>query len=180
MTNVLCDNAEIKVNYLDKDAPEKLGNFLSSYLKKDTVIVCIGTDKCIGDSVGPLVGTFLSKENYPYPVIGTLNFPTHAVNINRVLDDVYKTYPNHFIIAVDACISHEDSIGDIQIKLGPVHPGKGVGKVLPEVGDISIVASVDTIDGCDMFSMRSIRLSFIMEISEIIKNAFIYANSIKT
>lgn len=180
MTNALYDATGIKVNYLDKNASEKLGEFLSNYLKKDTVIVCIGTDKCIGDSVGPLVGTFLSKEDYPYPIVGTLNFPTHAVNLNRVLEDVYETYPNHFIIAVDACISNEDSVGDIQIKLGPVHPGKGVGKTLPQVGDISLVAAVDTIESCDIFSMRSIRLSFIMELSEIIKNAFIHANNMKT
>lgn len=175
----LSDNIGIKVNYEDKDAYKTLGNFLSEFLQENTIIVCIGTDKCIGDSVGPLVGSFLTKEDFPYPVIGTLDFPTHAVNIDKVLDDAYNTYKNHFVIAVDACIGHKDAIGDIQIKLGPVHPGKGVGKTLPQVGDISIVAAVDTIDNCDIFSMRSIRLSFIMNISEVIKDAFLYANSIK-
>lgn len=177
--NSLSDNIGVRVNYLDKDASEKLGAFLSEFLHEKTIIVCIGTDKCIGDSVGPLVGSFLTNEDYSYPVIGTLDFPTHAVNIKTVLEDVYTDYPNHFVIAVDACIGHEDSIGDIQVKLGPVYPGKGVGKTLPKVGDISVVAAVDALDNCDVFSMRSIRLSFVMKLSEVIRDAFLYANNIK-
>ncbi|MEG0371901.1 MAG: spore protease YyaC [Clostridium sp.] len=178
--NSLSGNTGIRVNYLDKNAVEKLGIFLSDFIKDNTIIVCIGTDKCIGDSVGPLVGTLLTKENYPHPVVGTLDFPTHAVNLQSVLNHVYDSYPDHFVIAVDACIGLEDAIGDIQVKYGPVHPGKGVGKTLPKVGDISIVAVVDTIDNCDIFSMRSIRLSFIMQLSETIRDAFIYAENLKT
>ncbi|KMT22770.1 spore protease YyaC [Clostridium cylindrosporum] len=180
MTSSISDNIGVRVNYLDKDAVEKIGTFLSEFLKENTIIVCIGTDKCIGDSVGPLVGTFLTKEDYPFPVVGTLEFPTHAVNLDKVLSHVYETYPDHFVIAVDACIGNEDAIGDIQVKFGPVHPGKGVGKTLPKVGDISVVAVVDTIDNCDIFSMRSIRLNFIMQLSETIKDAFILANNMKT
>lgn len=179
MTNSSYNITKLKINYLDKDASEKLGCFLAKYLNKNTIIVCIGTDKCIGDSIGPLVGNFLSKENFPLPVIGTLDHPVHAVNLDETLEYIYNEYPKHFIIAVDACISHDDSIGDIRIKTGPVHPGKGVGKKLPTIGDISIIASVDTIDSSSMFSMRNIRLSLIMKLSEIIKNAFIYGASLK-
>ncbi|WP_442878409.1 spore protease YyaC [Clostridium sp.] len=180
MAKKLSDTTGIRVNYLDNDAVEKLGTFLSDYIKENTIIVCIGTDKCIGDSVGPLVGTFLTKESYPYPVVGTLEFPAHAVNLETVLEHIYDVYPDHFVIAIDACIGLEDAIGDIQVKFGPVHPGKGVGKTLPKVGDISIIAVVDTIDNCDIFSMRSIRLSFIMQLSEIIKDAFIFARDLKS
>ena len=35
-------------------------------------IVCIGTDKCIADSLGPLVGTMLTKNNICIDVYGTL------------------------------------------------------------------------------------------------------------
>lgn len=174
MTNSSYNITKFKINYLDKDSYKKIGSFLAKYLNKNTIIICIGTDKCIGDSIGPLVGNFLVKEDFPLPVIGTLDHPVHAVNISKTLEYIYKNYPDHFIIAVDACISQDDSIGDIRIKEGPVHPGKGVGKKLPTIGDVSIIASVDTIDSSSIFSMRNIRLNLIMKLSEVIKNAFLY------
>lgn len=47
-------------------------------------------------------------------------------------------------------------------------PGKGVGKKLPQIGHYSIVGIVDKIDENNRFSFNSIRLSFILELAEII------------
>lgn len=174
MINSLYNNIKLKINYLDKNVLKELGSFLSSYLDKNPIIVCIGTDKCIGDSIGPLTGTLLEKENFPFPIIGTLNNPVHAVNLNNTLNYIKTNYPNRFIIAIDACIGYEDNIGDIRIKSGPVHPGKGVGKSLPSIGDISIIASVDSLENSNIFSTRNIRLNLIMNLSETIKDALIY------
>ncbi|KPU44629.1 hypothetical protein OXPF_17120 [Oxobacter pfennigii] len=165
----------IRVSYTDKDAVSTLGKFISSFFNTKTIIVCIGTDKCIGDCLGPLVGTLLLNKNFSYPVIGTLDFPAHAVNLEKVISEINEKHRNSFIIAVDACLGQADCIGDIQIKLGPVHPGKGVGKALPKVGDISIVGVVDSIDVSDIFSIRSIRLNLIMKMAEIISSAIIEA-----
>jgi putative sporulation protein YyaC len=59
--------------------------------------------------------------------------------------------------------------------MGPVHPGKGVGKKLPQIGDISIVGVVDTIDNSDLFSIKNIRLNFIMNMAELISESLIRA-----
>ena len=56
----------------------------------------------------------------------------------------------------------------IQIREGPILPGKGVGKKLPQIGHYSIVGIVDKIDENNRFSFNSIRLSFILELAEII------------
>lgn len=169
------DNPGIRLNYIEENAVEKLGKHISNFIDKDTLILCIGTDKCIGDCLGPLVGTFLKNNNFPYPVIGTLDHPAHAINLDSVIKDIYSTYPNYFVIAIDACIGYDDCIGDIQVKIGPVHPGKGVGKVLPHVGDISIVGVVDTVATTDIFSIRNIRLNFIMKMADIISKSLLYA-----
>lgn len=169
------DSLGIRINYLDKDALVDLANHLRQYLNERTLIICIGTDKCIGDCLGPLVGSFLQKNKFPYPVIGTLDKPAHAVNLDQVLKNIKKQFSEHFIIAVDACLGYETCIGDIQVKPGPVHPGKGVGKVLPHVGDISIVGVVDTIDNSDLFSIKNIRLNFIINMAETIAKALILA-----
>lgn len=173
-------NIGITVNYKDIDAYKKLGKILSDFLDNNTILVCIGTDKCIGDCIGPLVGSFLTKEKFPYPVFGTLDTPIHALNIKDSINNINSIYPKAFTIAIDACVGMEEDIGNIQIRFGPIYPGKGVGKKLPTVGSLSVVASVDTIDNTEFFSMGSIRLNFIMRLSEIIKDAFLYASNVKT
>lgn len=164
-----------RVNYLDSNASLALSEYLSQFINDNTLIICIGTDKCIGDCLGPLVGTSLIKNNFPYPVIGTLENPAHAINLESIIINIKKKYPNHFIIAIDACLGYEECIGDIQVRLGPVHPGKGVGKSLPRVGNLSIVGVVDSIDNSDFFPIKNTRLSFIMNMAEVISQSLIMA-----
>ena len=93
--------------------PSNLIFEIKNYINKDTVIVCIGTDKCIGDCLGPLVGSILTENFFPLPVYGTLSSPIHALNISERLDEIYSTHPNASIIGVDACLGDEDDIGEI-------------------------------------------------------------------
>lgn len=176
MPNSNIDSVGIRLNYEDENASEMLGQYLSSFIKEKTLIVCIGTDKCIGDCLGPLVGTLLCKSDFPHPVIGTLERPAHAINLETVIKGIKSKYPDYFVIAIDACLGYDDCVGDIQVKMGPVHPGKGVGKTLPRVGDISIVGVVDTIDNSDLFSIRNIRLNFVMKMSEVIAKALLLSS----
>lgn len=163
------------VNYKKTNAYVNIGYFLKSYLTIDTVIVCIGTDKFIGDCLGPLVGTFLKDKNFPLPVYGTIENPIHALNIKDKLNNIYRLHPNSNIIGIDACLGEESSIGDIHIRSSPIHPGKGVGKTLPEVGDSSIVGIVDCIDDSNLFTSKSIRLHFIMEMAKVISSSIVYS-----
>jgi putative sporulation protein YyaC len=146
---------------------------IKSYITKDTVIVCIGTDKCIGDCLGPLVGSILTENFFPLPVYGTLSSPIHALNIDERLDEIYSNHPNASIIGVDACLGDADDIGKIRIRDHAIHPGKGVGKELPEVGIASIIGIVDSSDNSEFFFSRSIRLSFVMNMAKIISRVFI-------
>jgi putative sporulation protein YyaC len=164
----------LRLNYKN-DNTDELSKELSKYIKDNAVIVCIGTDKCIGDALAPIVGTMLQEYKFPYPVYGTLEYPTHAINLEDRLKEIKKKHPNAFIIAIDACLGHSEYIGDIQLKYSPVHPGKGVGKQLPEVGDISIVGVVDSIDVSDIFSIRSIRLFLVHKMAKFITQALIKA-----
>lgn len=148
---------------------------IKNHITKDTVIVCIGTDKCIGDSLGPLVGSILTENFFPLPVYGTLSSPIHALNINERLDEIYANHPNASIIGVDACLGDEEDIGAIRIRDYAIHPGKGVGKELPEVGIASVIGIVDSSDNSEFFFSRSIRLSFIMNMAKIISRVFIEA-----
>lgn len=148
---------------------------IKNKINKDTVIVCIGTDKCIGDCLGPLVGSILTENFFPLPVYGTLSSPIHALNISERLDEISANHPNASIIGVDACLGDEDDIGNIRIRDYAIRPGKGVGKELPEVGIASVIGIVDSSDSSELFFSRSIRLSFIMNMAKTISRVFIEA-----
>ncbi|MEQ8197298.1 MAG: DUF1256 domain-containing protein, partial [Clostridiaceae bacterium] len=64
---------KVKVNYKGTMSYYELAYFLKDFITKKTVIICIGTDKCIGDCLGPLVGTLLEDTLVPIPVYGTLS-----------------------------------------------------------------------------------------------------------
>lgn len=164
-----------KIHYNDYNSYYNIAIKLENYIKENTIIICIGTDKCIGDCLGPLVGTLLIESNFPLPVYGTLESPIHALNIKEKLNHINKLHPNSTIIGIDACLGEDESIGEIHIRDYPVHPGKGVGKSLPEVGDASIIGVVDSSDTSIFFTNRSIRLYLIMEMAKTISKSIIYS-----
>ncbi|ADL69686.1 spore protease YyaC [Thermoanaerobacterium thermosaccharolyticum] len=156
---------ELRVKYDDRDAIKLISAYLAEHLNFDSVILCIGTDKCIGDSLGPIVGDMLSKMVNGINVYGTLKNPIHAINLEENIAYIKRKHPYSNIIAVDACLGDKDNIGKISIKKSPIYPGKGVGKVLPAVGDISIIG---VIDAFDIIPVHNTRLGFVFEMAEVI------------
>lgn len=165
----------IRVNYQFPRSAEILAEALRQIATDSTVLVCIGTDRCIGDALGPLVGTILQQKGFPLPLYGTLDKPLHAVNLEASLEQIQILHPNAFFIAVDACLGEEQMIGTLHIKKGPIFPGKGVGKKLPGIGHMSVMGTVDKIYNGDPLSIHNIRLSLIMNMANVIANAFLMA-----
>ena len=157
-----------KVNYKKENVAQVLSLVLKDIINENTIIVCIGTDRAIGDALGPLVGTMLKNSDFKYPVYGTLDSPIHALNIYESIEEIKKRHPKGELLAIDACLGSKNSIGNIQVRKGPILPGKGVGKKLPEVGSHSIVGIVDKIDENNRFSFNNVRLSLISTSSNLI------------
>jgi len=159
----------------EPNASTELSVQLRKSLNAPFVIVCIGTDRCIGDSLGPLVGYNLKNLNVNYPVYGTIYDPIHAVNLKDNLKYLKIKYPDHNIIAVDASLGNPKSVGTIQFREGPIYPGKGVGKKLPPVGDYSLIGVVDSIDKFSSTNIHQVRLSLVMEMAEVITSSIYLA-----
>lgn len=170
---------KIKVNYTDKLSFYNISFFIKDFIDYNSIIVCIGTDRCIGDCLGPLVGTLLKNKYFPLNVYGTIDSPIHALNIDEKLDEIKKSHPNSTIIAIDACLGDTDSIGEIHARDYSIHPGKGVGKVLPHVGDASIIGIVDSSDNCEIFTSRNIRLSLIFNMAQVIVDSLFHSIYLK-
>ncbi|MEW8957305.1 spore protease YyaC [Clostridium sp.] len=166
---------KVKSNYKDTMGFYNIAFFIKDFIDNDSIIVCIGTDRCIGDCLGPLVGTLLKDKYFPLPVYGTIDSPIHALNIDKKLNEIKALHPTSKVVGIDACLGDTSSIGEIQARDYPIHPGKGVGKTLPNVGDISIVGIVDSSENPEIFTSRSIRLSLILDMSTVIVNALFHA-----
>uniref|UniRef100_UPI003BAB46A0 spore protease YyaC n=1 Tax=Clostridium tertium TaxID=1559 RepID=UPI003BAB46A0 len=168
------------IQYNIPNAYIRISNYLKKYIDENTIIVCIGTDKFIGDCLGPLVGTYLKEQKCPLPIYGTIESPIHALNIHKELKKIDNLHPNSNsnILGVDASLGHGESIGTICIRNEPIYPGRGVGKVLPKVGRTSIVGIIDDSEDSTFFSNKSIRLHFVMEMAKVIASSIMYSITI--
>ena len=108
------------------------------------VIVCIGTDAVVGDSLGPLVGSMLKEKlaGKTY-VFGTVESPITAKEVASVADFVKNVYPDVPILAIDAALGSREEIGVVKVIKKSIKPGLGVDKDLAEVGSASIIGIVE-------------------------------------
>ncbi len=151
---------------------EQIGSVIQemSSTTRKTIIVCIGTDRSTGDALGPLVGSKLSALLTPDQAVvyGTLDSPVHAVNLKDTIQEIETNYSNPFVIAIDACLGQLSSVGLVTLGNGPLKPGAGVNKVLPEVGDIHLTGIVNVGGFMEYFVLQNTRLSVVMRMADCI------------
>lgn len=137
---------------------------------KEIVFICIGTDKHVWDSLGPMTGSFI-KLNSEATVYGFLDNPVTAINVESVSNEIYSKHKDAIIIAIDIAIVPENELEYdkvVHIKKGGLKPGLGTGKELKRVGDYSILYYVVKSD----LSNKQIRNPFngAVEIMNIIQD----------
>ncbi|WP_078414510.1 spore protease YyaC [Priestia abyssalis] len=179
----LLDNQKqgMRVSHEDEQASYQLSRHLSSLLPstshRPVVVVCIGTDRSTGDSLGPLVGTKLTAQNLSsFHVYGTLEEPIHAMNLNDTLKQIQRFHKNPFIIGIDACLGKMKNIGTVSIGIGPVKPGAGVNKDLPPVGDIHMTGIVNVSGFMEFFVLQNTRLYLVMKLADLIADSIVKAS----
>lgn len=150
-----------RVNELAKELHKLLPDDLSN-----VAIMCIGTDRSTGDSLGPFVGRYLKRRGIPN-VYGDLKNPVHAMN----LEEYVELTKDKFVLAVDASLGATSRVGSVRCESGPLRPGSGVGKELQEVGDAHVVGIVNVGGFMEYFVLQNTRLALIDELSTIIGRA---------
>lgn len=146
------------------------------------VCVCVGTDRSTGDSLGPLVGSKLEHLNPKgLTIFGTLDNPVHAVNLQDTLQLIELEYPDVTIIAIDACLGQLSSVGHLHIGLGPLKPGAGVNKKLPEVGHLHLTGIVNVGGFMEYFVLQNTRLGTVMKMADTIASSvYLTATRLRT
>lgn len=149
------------------------------HLSRETssiIVLCIGTDRSTGDSLGPLVGSKLAVASLPQvQVYGTLEEPVHAVNLKETLSLIDSRPDRPAILAIDACLGKSENIGYVSIKPGPLQPGTGVNKSLPPVGDLHLIGVVNVGGFMEYLVLQNTRLSLVMKMADLISESLLQA-----
>ena len=136
------------------------------------VVLCIGSDLAIGDSLGPVTGTMLRRHpEFHGFVYGTLKTPVTAKEIKYIESFLRKTHPRSKIIAVDAAVGEESDVGLIKVVSGPLKPGSGANKRLGRVGDISMLGIVARKSDFSYSLLNLTRLNMVYTMAETICGA---------
>ena len=140
---------------------------------KTPVIVCIGSDLAIGDSLGPITGSMLKFKTQGLNVFlyGTLSSPVTAKEIKYLRTFLKETHKDSPIIAIDAAVGNEGDIGLIKINDTPLLPGAGANKKLGAIGDMSIMGIVAEKSVANYGLFNTTRLNLVYTMSEIISDA---------
>lgn len=139
---------------------------------KPPVIVCIGSDLAIGDSLGPITGSMLKYKTQGLGVFlyGTLAAPVTAKEIGALRAFLKDTHRESQVIAVDAAVGSEGDIGLIKISDSPMLPGAGANKKLGSIGDLSVMGVVAEKSLANYGLLNTTRLNLVYTMAEIISD----------
>ena len=137
------------------------------------VVLCIGSDLAVGDSLGPVAGTMLKsrKTRFCGYIYGTLKAPVTAKEVRYLGEFVRRTHPKSKIIAVDAAVGEEEDVGLLKVVQGALRPGAGANKRLPKVGDVSVLGIVARKSPLAAPLLHLTRFHVVYAMAEILANA---------
>lgn len=142
------------------------------------VFLCVGTDRVIGDAIGPLVGSKLKAlfKNYNIfniNIYGSLKDNVNYINVQDTIKKINNYHKDACIIVIDSALSKKENIGKIFVSNAKTMLGKGLNKNKVEVGDISIKAVVGKdlkITKYNFKNLQDISLGLILDLSETLAN----------
>ena len=178
--------------------PDHLNRLLSKSRKspQNLVLVCVGTDRIIGDSLGPLVGSILERTIYTFPqndspgktkkyrtensnrlfektgrsdrlkIYGTLLHTVHARILADTAAHIRRNHTDSIVIAVDASLGEKADVGSVFVRAGNLRPGAGVNKNLPRIGDITITGIAGEQSRHPYLTLQTVRLSTVVQMAE--------------
>ena len=120
-----------------KEFEENMQDFSEDY--SNIVILGIGTDLILGDSIGPWVGTKLKIiENEYVQIYGELRNTLNFKNGKNIISNIYQNYRNPYLITIDAALSNNKKIGEIVLNKGYIKLGKAFDRSICFYSNINI------------------------------------------
>lgn len=142
------------------------------------VVMCVGSDKVVGDSLGVIVGEILKhNSNFKGHVYGDLNTPINRTNLKEMSEKIREKHPKSPVIVVDAILGDEEEIGCVKTHAKGVLAGGQFGKG-HMVGDYSILGVVCCKGVSALSFLGSVRLKIVVDLSRRIANGICYSSKL--
>ena len=94
------DNFKLQEKYYKfiKEFEEKICKVYINGNYSNLIFLCIGTNKIVGDSVGPIIGNNLkSIENEYMQIYGTLDNTLNFINAKQTIEKIYNNFEKPFL-----------------------------------------------------------------------------------
>ncbi len=131
------------------------------------VIVCIGTTKVVGDSLGPITGDYLKKVFKARAfVYGDSRRSVTASNFAEYKRYIEKAHPGSPIIALDACLGRAEEVGKIKLSDRGVLAGGALGKSLGRIGDLGLLSIVGVVGDDNLAALTDADESLIRDLAK--------------
>lgn len=140
---------------------------------KPPVIVCIGSDRVSGDSLGPVTGSMLkNKLNNPQVIVlGSLDGTVTAKEIKYLNSFLRETFLGRTVICIDSAVGSLSDVGVIKISDSPLLPGSGINKRLGKIGDVSVQGVVAEKNFLSKSALSEVKMGMIYKMSDIISDS---------
>lgn len=151
--------------------------------QESVALVFIGTDSNVGDSLAPLAGSLTNGGGEAGAfVYGNLNCPITAADVPYVSAYIKNAHPQSKIIVVDAAVGKKEDVGNVKVMQKSIRPGLGVNKILPPIGDVSVIGVVAERSQNKLSLLGSAKVSQVYAMAKVIAdgiNGFISAKAAK-
>lgn len=156
---------------------------LLSYLKYDLdfIVLCVGSSKCIGDSLGCVVGSLLKyKYKIPNFCYGDFECNVSGANIEHYLDIINKYHFDKKVVVIDSVVGSSVDVGSVNVRYGGIMPRSAIDNSYDVVGDVAITGVVScglnvgaellSVKHCDIMEMAEMIAGAICEYRRLVKN----------
>ncbi len=140
------------------------------YDKPAPVFLCVGSSRCVADSLGPLVGEYLTKKhNIATFVYGNLEKNIDRGNLSEYVEFVKEKHGGSPVIVVDSCLGASEEIGSVKFHKGSLFVAGINNGVL--IGDYGLSAIVNTTGITALNFLRGTTIKTILKLAAFISQS---------
>lgn len=137
------------------------------YDKPAPIFLCVGSSRCVADSLGPLVGEYLiKKHNVPVFVYGNLEKNIDRRNLLEYIELIKEKHSGSPVIVVDSCLGASEEIGSVKFHKGGLFVAGINNGVL--TGDYGLSAIVNTTGITALNFLRGTTIKTILKLADFI------------
>lgn len=140
---------------------------------RSCVFLCIGTSKVVSDSLGPRVGSLLKRQEGCGYVYGTEEFNVNASNVAQAVEFIRVIHPDSKIVVVDSAVGDATEVGCVQVLNQSIAPGSATDKVMPRIGDLSLLGVVSMRGAKNFYQSGADRVELVEKMAQVIAESVV-------